>query len=93
MLKELKSNFNNIIVSTGATYDHEIKYASKILKIKKFALLHCVSIYPTPLKELNLRRISLKNILKTLVFLTILLGLMKIKILHVKQLFIMAQII
>ncbi len=59
MLKELKSNFNNIIVSTGATYDHEIEYASKILnKIKKFALLHCVSIYPTPLKELNLKRIS-----------------------------------
>jgi N,N'-diacetyllegionaminate synthase len=59
MLKELKSNFNNIIVSTGATYDQEIKYASKILnKLKKFVLLHCVSIYPTPFNELNLKRIS-----------------------------------
>ena len=55
-----KSNFDKIIVSTGATFDREIEKTVSILKNnnQKFALLHCVSIYPTPLHEAHLNRIS-----------------------------------
>lgn len=57
-IKELKNKFKNIIISTGATFDDEIKHASSILGKKDFIFLHCVTIYPTPLKNLNLERIN-----------------------------------
>ena len=50
--------FKKIFISTGATYDHEIETASEILNGTDFEFLHCVTIYPTPLKELNLSRIN-----------------------------------
>ena len=53
-----KSKFKEIIVSTGCTYDGEIKKTSEILKDKEFTLMHCVSIYPTPLSEVHLERIN-----------------------------------
>lgn len=56
-LKELKSNFNKLIISTGATYDNEIIKASEIVK-KNCTFLHCVTIYPTPLNEMHLNRID-----------------------------------
>ncbi len=59
-----KKKFEHIIVSTGATYNREIEKTSKILKKynKKFTLLHCVSIYPTPIEHANILRINyLKN--------------------------------
>ena len=56
LLREVKKYFSNIIVSTGATYDDEILRANKILKNKNLSFLHCVTIYPTPLKELHLSR-------------------------------------
>lgn len=60
-LKELKNNFNNLIISTGATYDDEILKASEIVK-NNFIFLHCVTIYPTPINEMHLNRINfLKN--------------------------------
>jgi len=60
LIKMLSKQFKNIIVSTGATYNDEIEKTSKILKKNKinFSLLHCVSIYPTPFKLLNLSRIN-----------------------------------
>ena len=65
LIKEIaESSFKHIIVSTGATYDREIKETAKILREsnKKFTLLHCISIYPTPLEEGHLDRINyLKN--------------------------------
>jgi sialic acid synthase SpsE len=45
-------------VSTGASYDEEIVKAAKVLANRTFAFLHCVTIYPTPLSELHLRRID-----------------------------------
>ena len=55
MIEEIsKSKFKEIIVSTGCTFDHEIKKTSEILKNKEFTLMHCVSIYPTPLSEVHL---------------------------------------
>ena len=66
MIEEIsKSNFKEIIVSTGCTYDHEVKKTSEILKNNNFTLLHCVSIYPTPLTEVHLDRINfLRNFSK-----------------------------
>ncbi len=58
LLREVKKKFKKIIVSTGATYDNEIQKASSILKGKDFVFLHCVTIYPTPLKKINLDRIN-----------------------------------
>lgn len=61
MIEELSnSKFEEIVVSTGATYDHEIKKTSEILKNNKknFTLMHCVSIYPTTLGSAHLNRIK-----------------------------------
>ena len=57
LLKELKKKFKHIYVSTGATYNYEIINAAKILK-NNFSLLHCVTEYPTDLKNLNLSRLK-----------------------------------
>ncbi len=64
MVRELSKKFNNIIMSTGATYLDEIDKSCKILKNSKknFSLLHCVTIYPTPIDKFNFKKISfLKN--------------------------------
>jgi len=61
MIEELaQSKFEEIIISTGCTFDDEIKKTSEILKKynKNFSLLHCVSIYPTPINEAHLERIN-----------------------------------
>ena len=60
MIRDLSKKFKNIIVSTGATFDEEIIKTTDILKKNKtnFSLLHCVTIYPTPLGKLNLIRIK-----------------------------------
>jgi len=59
------SKFKNkiIIVSTGMASLIEIKEAVKILtKKNKVILMHCVSLYPTKLSEINLKRlINLKK--------------------------------
>ncbi len=57
-LREATKKFTNLIVSTGATYDNEIQKAAQILKNKNFAFLHCITIYPTPLEDINLNRIK-----------------------------------
>jgi sialic acid synthase SpsE len=50
--------FSDIVLSTGASYDHEISRAAHILSGNNVAFLHCVTIYPTPLDQLHLRRMS-----------------------------------
>ena len=57
-ISELKEKFNHIFISTGATFDEEIKKASEILEGKDFSLLHCVTIYPTPLSSMHLNRMN-----------------------------------
>jgi len=64
MIKILAENFNELIISSGATYDYEIENTANYLNNinKKFSLLHCVTIYPTPLEYMNLKRMDyLKN--------------------------------
>lgn len=58
LLRDLRKYDWDMTVSTGATYDAEIEKASKILAGKDFDLLHCITLYPTPLNELNLRRMD-----------------------------------
>ncbi len=62
MLRELAGRFDEVIVSTGATFDDEIEKASEVLKAtvkdENFAFLHCVTIYPTPINEMHLARMD-----------------------------------
>ena len=60
-----KKNFKKVIVSTGVSYNEEINKTSNILKNanSNFSLLHCISIYPTPIQHAHLSRINyLKSI-------------------------------
>jgi sialic acid synthase SpsE len=57
LLKEA-SVFAEVVVSTGASYDHEIAAAAETLSGNQLSLLHCVTIYPTPLNQLHLRRME-----------------------------------
>ena len=69
LLRDLKRYNWDITVSTGATFDAEIKKACSILDGKDFDLLHCITIYPTPLNALNLLRMNfLKNYCRSVGF-------------------------
>lgn len=58
LLKEVKKYWKKIFISTGATFDEEILLASNELFGSEYHFMHCITIYPTPLEELNLRRIA-----------------------------------
>ena len=58
MLRELRERFPYLIVSTGATLDEEIEAAASLLAGCRFSFLHAVTIYPTPLDELHLKRMA-----------------------------------
>jgi len=58
LLRELVQHFSTLVVSTGATYDSEIAAAAAILAPTKYTFLHAVTIYPTPMHELHLRRMG-----------------------------------
>jgi N,N'-diacetyllegionaminate synthase len=59
MLRKIAEKFDHIYVSTGATFDDEIEVAAEILRSssKAFSMMHCVTLYPTPLSMSNLSRI------------------------------------
>ena len=57
-LKKLRKHFKHLFISTGSVTDSEIKEASEVLKGSSYSFLHCVTIYPTPLNEIHLRRID-----------------------------------
>ena len=61
LVEKLGKTKKKLIISTGGTFLREIIQTSKILRNlkKKFTFLHCISIYPTPLKEAHLSRINL----------------------------------
>jgi len=58
MLKELKGNFKHLFISTGATFDAEIRQAAELMQGTSFSFLHAVTIYPTPLNEFHLARME-----------------------------------
>lgn len=65
LIQSLAENFEEIIVSTGASFDEEIVSTADFLNGMEvdFSLLHAVTIYPTPLNEMHLARLQF---LKTL---------------------------
>ena len=58
LLKNLKELNLPFIISTGATTNKQISKTSDFMKKKVFALLHCVTVYPTPLHLCNLEKIK-----------------------------------
>lgn len=58
LLREIKNYWKKIFVSTGSTYNSEVSTAAEILDDVNAVFLHCVTIYPTPMEELHLKRIS-----------------------------------
>lgn len=60
LVNELADCFGTLIVSTGATFDHEVEGTARILagRNKNFALLHCVTSYPNTLPMANLSRMA-----------------------------------
>lgn len=58
LLRDATQWWKTIFCSTGATYDAEIARAAEVLADAEFTFLHCVTIYPTPLNELHLRRMN-----------------------------------
>jgi sialic acid synthase SpsE len=60
LLRELAANFKEVIVSTGATFNNEVEKANAILKESgvDYCMLHCVTLYPTPLSEMHLAKMD-----------------------------------
>ncbi|MDP3800087.1 MAG: N-acetylneuraminate synthase family protein [bacterium] len=60
MIKELSEKFDNLIISTGASFDDEIKHTADFLNKagKKFTFLHCVTSYPNTVAMANLARME-----------------------------------
>ncbi|PIP53113.1 N-acetylneuraminate synthase [Candidatus Beckwithbacteria bacterium CG23_combo_of_CG06-09_8_20_14_all_34_8] len=57
-LRQIGQKKVSVILSTGASHLHEVALAIQTLKeagCKEIVLLHCVSQYPTPYEDLNLR--------------------------------------
>jgi len=58
LLRDVGARWRTVVVSTGSSFDHEIEAASKTLADNDLSLLHCVTIYPTPMSELHLARME-----------------------------------
>lgn len=59
-LRELACHFDHLIISTGATYDDEVRQAAETFSSfgKKFSLLHCVTSYPNEIASCHLNRMG-----------------------------------
>ena len=62
LLKEVADNFATVFISTGATFDDEILRASQVFTEGQATFLHCVTIYPTPLDQLHLNQMSVRQL-------------------------------
>jgi sialic acid synthase SpsE len=60
LIEALVDSFDELIVSTGASYDEEIEATARLLKERgvRHTLLHCVTIYPTPMDAMHLHRLD-----------------------------------
>ena len=60
LIAELAEKFDHLVISTGATFDDEIKKTAEYLsqKGKKFSFLHCVTSYPNTLEMCHLSRME-----------------------------------
>lgn len=60
LIEALAKRFSEVFISTGASEDREIEAAAALLirSSRDFTMLHCVTIYPTPLPLMNLLRMQ-----------------------------------
>jgi sialic acid synthase SpsE len=58
LLEKLMKHFDHLIISTGMSTDDEVKEMINFVKGHKVTVLHCVSLYPTPLEKVNLERMN-----------------------------------
>lgn len=58
LLETLMKHFKTLIISTGMTPDEDVQKAVDITRGHDVVFLHCVSIYPTPLERVNMRRME-----------------------------------
>lgn len=56
LLDRLMARFEHLIISTGMTPDEEVQRMIEHTRGHKVTVLHCVSLYPTPLDKVNLER-------------------------------------
>jgi sialic acid synthase SpsE len=58
LITRAKEKFKKIFISTGATFDDEIKKTSEIMTGSDYTLMHCVTLYPLNPVDANLNRIN-----------------------------------
>lgn len=58
LLDRLMERFEHIIISTGMATDQEVERMIEHTRGHKVTVLHCVSLYPTPLDRVNLERMN-----------------------------------
>lgn len=58
LLKSISKTNKKVVLSTGMSNQYEIERAIKLFKPQKVAILHCISSYPTKLKDANLINIA-----------------------------------
>jgi sialic acid synthase SpsE len=58
MLERLMSAFPRLIISTGMTEQRDVLQAIEVTRGHDVIFLHCVSLYPTPLEQVNLARMQ-----------------------------------
>lgn len=60
MLRELAEEFDRLLISTGGTFDEEIKDTAEMLSEMgaNYTFLHCVTSYPTKLEMSHLSRME-----------------------------------
>ena len=56
LLEECAEKFETILVSTGASYWHEIEKIPSLISDKRLVLMHCVSSYPCDYERVNMKR-------------------------------------
>ncbi len=56
-LKDIRANFDEVIVSTGMSEKDEMLRAIDILQSGKYTIMHCVSVYPCPLEKANMQKL------------------------------------
>ncbi len=62
LLKEINKYRKPVFISTGLSNHKKIQNALKLLKNCQVTILHCISSYPTPIEQANLKNIlNLKN--------------------------------
>ncbi len=58
LLDRLMEKFEHLIISTGMSTDEEVERMIRHTRGHKVTVLHCVSLYPTPLDKVNLERMN-----------------------------------